>query len=132
MIHIRYSEGREQLRLHMEGHAGYGPRGQDIVCAAASVLGETLALAAGGQPGCRSSRAAGRLEIVCPNTPEALIMFRMARAGFAALAAGYGAWVRMEEGEKHPIHQERRPLCKRPFQINRRSYKRLSESNGGQ
>lgn len=31
------------MRLDMEGHAGYAPIGQDIVCAAASTLAYTLA-----------------------------------------------------------------------------------------
>ncbi len=97
MIRIRYSESGGQLRLRMEGHAGYAPNGQDTVCAAASMLGQTLALTVKELPGSRSRKASGRLEIACDSTPEARIMFRMARTGFAALAAGYSAWVRVEE-----------------------------------
>ncbi|MBO5497246.1 MAG: ribosomal-processing cysteine protease Prp, partial [Oscillospiraceae bacterium] len=33
---------REQLRLTLEGHAGAGPRGDDLVCAALSMLAMTL------------------------------------------------------------------------------------------
>lgn len=33
---------REKYRFTIEGHAGYAPKGQDIVCAAVSALYETL------------------------------------------------------------------------------------------
>lgn len=102
MIRIRFDERDGRLRLAMEGHAGYAPAGQDTVCAAASMLGQTLALAVREQPGSRSRKASGRLEIVCDPTPEARAMFRMARAGFEALAEGYGAWVQVEEAAGAP------------------------------
>lgn len=38
---IRGAYGPGWLRLR--GHAGYGPAGQDIVCAAVTILAETLA-----------------------------------------------------------------------------------------
>ena len=98
MIRVCFSEAGGQLRLTMAGHAGYAPRGQDTVCAAASMLGQTLALAVKEQPGSRSRKTSGQLEVVCDHTPEARVMFRMARTGFEALAAAYGAWVRVEGG----------------------------------
>lgn len=39
MIEVRAGE----RRLVVQGHAGYGPEGQDIVCAAASALVYALA-----------------------------------------------------------------------------------------
>ena len=47
MIHAEYVEfdqptGERVRRLEVFGHAGYAPRGQDIVCAGASMLMETL------------------------------------------------------------------------------------------
>lgn len=39
----RRSDGRA-VRLSVSGHAGQAPRGEDIVCAAASALVETLSL----------------------------------------------------------------------------------------
>lgn len=47
MIHAEYVEfdqptGARVRRLEVFGHAGYAPRGQDIVCAGASILMETL------------------------------------------------------------------------------------------
>lgn len=38
MISARWDEGGITIR----GHAGYGPAGSDIVCAAVSILAETL------------------------------------------------------------------------------------------
>lgn len=35
---IRISTDEDKLFVRAEGHAGYGPKGQDIVCAAVSVL----------------------------------------------------------------------------------------------
>lgn len=43
MIQIRYVETGDSRSLLVEGHAGYAPAGQDIVCAAVSVLTCTLA-----------------------------------------------------------------------------------------
>ncbi|MCL4351667.1 MAG: ribosomal-processing cysteine protease Prp [Firmicutes bacterium] len=46
MIQIRvwYTKDGAPERLMMTGHAGRGPYGQDVVCAAASALVETLML----------------------------------------------------------------------------------------
>ena len=38
MICIRVTEGDEGVEIAALGHAGYGPRGQDIVCAGVSAL----------------------------------------------------------------------------------------------
>ena len=47
MIRVNYTEmdsaGGPTLRLEARGHAGYAPAGQDIVCAGASTLMQTLA-----------------------------------------------------------------------------------------
>lgn len=43
MIRARY--GRRSLSLDLRGHAQYGPKGKDIVCAAASALAFTAAAA---------------------------------------------------------------------------------------
>lgn len=44
MIHVRISKGDGYLRLEMEGHAGAGPKGADIVCAAVSAIAETAVM----------------------------------------------------------------------------------------
>ena len=65
MIKVNYTEldgpAGPTCRLEASGHAGYAPAGQDIVCAGASTLMQTLcALLAGEAPGaaCGTSRTA--------------------------------------------------------------------------
>lgn len=48
MIQVKYYP--EEFRMRMEGHAGAGPFGQDIVCAGASTLMFTLLEAAQDEP----------------------------------------------------------------------------------
>ncbi len=43
MIQITYNETSEAMILRAEGHAGFAPKGQDIVCAAVSALMQSLA-----------------------------------------------------------------------------------------
>ena len=43
MIQITYNEVGDVMILRAEGHAGFAPKGQDIVCAAVSTLMQTLA-----------------------------------------------------------------------------------------
>lgn len=38
MIDIKISEGEGRVALHVSGHAGAGEEGNDVVCAAASIL----------------------------------------------------------------------------------------------
>ena len=43
MITIIYDEKGKDMSLQTSGHAGYAPKGQDIVCAAVSTLMQSLA-----------------------------------------------------------------------------------------
>ena len=43
MIKVTLLTEGEKLSLRLEGHAGYAEEGKDIVCAAASILVQTLA-----------------------------------------------------------------------------------------
>lgn len=43
MIQVTYNEVGDEMILRAEGHAGYAEKGKDIVCAAVSVLMQTLA-----------------------------------------------------------------------------------------
>ena len=45
MIEVTFKHDAEQRQLHLSaiGHAGYAPIGNDIVCAAASILATTVA-----------------------------------------------------------------------------------------
>ena len=46
MLKITYTEGEESLCIRLEGHAGAGKWGSDLVCAAASILTCTAAAVA--------------------------------------------------------------------------------------
>lgn len=47
MIQVTYNEVNGEMILRAEGHAGYAEKGKDIVCAAVSVLMQTLAYSIG-------------------------------------------------------------------------------------
>lgn len=107
MIRIRFAAEGDRLRLHIRGHAGYAARGQDIVCAAVSMLSQTLALTLNSTPGAdaHTHAEAGTLTLSCADIPETRGLFRMCRIGFRALAERYGEWVRVEEkAESHRTH----------------------------
>lgn len=42
MLYVRYDKKRDVHRLRVKGHAGYARKGEDIVCAACSILAYTL------------------------------------------------------------------------------------------
>ncbi len=85
------------LRVH--GHAGYAECGEDIVCAAASILITTCANAlesvAGVRPLQRVSEKRAAIELVLPGglseqkDHDARIIFRTTLQGFEDLAAEY-------------------------------------------
>lgn len=58
MIKVNYTEldgpAGPTCRLEASGHAGYAPAGQDIVCAGASTLMQTLCALLAGEEGTRS------------------------------------------------------------------------------
>ncbi len=58
MIKVTYTEldgpGGPTLRLEAAGHAGYAPAGQDIVCAGASTLMQTLVYLLAGEESAKS------------------------------------------------------------------------------
>lgn len=107
MIHIRFTENEEEKTLGFEasGHAMTAPRGEDLVCAAASALAgtlegyaelliraeETLPV----PPEIESE--AGRQKIRLTLSPEGYLLGRIAfhviRTGFLRLAAAYPASV---------------------------------------
>ena len=102
MIHAEYVEfdqptGARVRRLEVFGHAGYAPRGQDIVCAGASMLMETLVyvLAA-----CDEAECCAYNELTGPRVsvkltgsiyPTDLTAMEFAKTGLALLAERYPA-----------------------------------------
>ena len=102
MTRIRYDPAGFVLRV--EGHAGAGRRGRDLVCAGLSTLCWTLLAAARKDPACRptarTDRDEARFTLRCAPEPEARercrTMFETAAAGFELLAERFPAQVRME------------------------------------
>ncbi len=100
MVKIFMSLSRERLSLAMQGHAGCGENGTDLVCAACSILAHTLCKMV--EDGARKEMfyapptthiASGEALIVC--TPRAdfyeemLHAYYMAQIGFDLLQREY-------------------------------------------
>lgn len=111
MVYVRCRETEDEpvtcLRLTVEGHAGYAPRGRDIVCAAVSILVYGLGIALRQlEDGCAALRvarwksSAGYSEVEVQLLPEALAegkaAFAVALGGFALLADSYPQCVAMQ------------------------------------
>lgn len=104
--------GTVRLRLAVGGHAGYAPKGQDIVCAAASILAEALTDALQQEaetPGTptlrlRSTRQDGLviLSADCPPQRYARVrgLFDTALAGYRLLAQYYPDHVALRTAEE--------------------------------
>ena len=107
MIRVNYTEmdsaGGPTLRLEARGHAGYAPAGQDIVCAGASTLMQTLAYLLAGEENAHSDvwdeEDGPRLAVAAgaPRSPWVEGAFAFAKAGFALLAERYPDHVRFAD-----------------------------------
>ncbi len=107
MIKVNYTEldGPEgpTCRLEASGHAGYAPAGQDIVCAGASTLMQTLCALLAGEEGAKSGAwdesDGPRLAVTAaaPQKPWVEGAFEFAKAGFALLAERYPDHVRFAD-----------------------------------
>lgn len=107
MIRVNYTEmdsaGGPTLRLKAQGHAGYAPAGQDIVCAGASTLMQTLAYLLAGEENAHSDvwdeEDGPRLAVTAgaPRSPWVEGAFAFAKAGFALLAERYPDHVRFAD-----------------------------------
>lgn len=105
MIKITYNEYPEEdlMRLRAEGHAGYAPKGQDIVCAAVSTLMQALAFSVNdredGFAVASSSGAAGTyLELQARATPENRAKFELVTDGMELVAQLYPKFVTFDDG----------------------------------
>lgn len=107
MIEVRYSEpdgpyGRG-MRLAAQGHAGYAPAGQDIVCAAMSILMQTLASVTAGDEDTVAEGWDGpggpRLAVTAAAPQEERVRgaFEFVRTGAALLAERYPDNVRFAD-----------------------------------
>ena len=93
----------QALEIHMQGHANYAEHGQDIVCAAASILVLTLAwrcknIAEPGEIAEERLHSGDAHVIITPKKGrEALFSepFYTIMAGFEALSSKYPRYVRL-------------------------------------
>ncbi len=108
MIYTEYVEfdmpdGERVRRLEAYGHAGFAPKGQDIVCAAASMLMETLVYQLAGSEEaecCAYNEPTGpRVSVRLKGSldPADLNAMEFAKTGFSLLAEKYPANVRFED-----------------------------------
>ena len=107
MIKVNYTEldgpAGPTCRLEASGHAGYAPAGQDIVCAGASTLMQTLCALLAGEEGTKSGAwdepEGPRLAVTAaaPQKPWVEGAFEFAKAGFALLAERYPDHVRFAD-----------------------------------
>ena len=107
MIKVTYTEldgpSGPALRLEAAGHAGYAPAGQDIVCAGASTLMQTLVYLLAGEESAKSDAwdepEGPRLAVTAaaPRKPWVEGAFEFAKAGFALLAERYPDNVRFAD-----------------------------------
>ena len=99
-ITLAKDDGERRLSLTVGGHAGYGERGRDIVCAAVSILTYTLAknIDTARERGVRTEASIrldeGDAHILCtaddPDAYRALLcIFRVIGEGYALLAESY-------------------------------------------
>ena len=107
MIKVNYTEldgpAGPTCRVEASGHAGYAPAGQDIVCAGASTLMQTLCALLAGEEGTKSGAwdepDGPRLAVTAaaPQKPWVEGAFEFAKAGFALLAERYPDHVRFAD-----------------------------------
>ena len=88
MIRITYNEVGDVMILQAEGHAGFAPKGQDIVCAAVSALMQTLAYSLdGGTVTYANDR--NRMEVQAKQSFDSLAKFELVTDGLILLANAY-------------------------------------------
>lgn len=93
MIRITYNEMGDMMFLRAEGHAEFAPKGQDIVCAAVSVLMQTLAYSLdSGTVTCADDR--NLMVVQAKQGTDSLAKFELVTDGLILLADAYPEHVR--------------------------------------
>lgn len=94
MITIIYDEKEHDMTLQASGHAGYAPKGQDIVCAAVSCLMQTLAYSVDGGTATRDPDGDNVLRVQAAQSSDTLAKFELVTDGLMLLAQQYPENVR--------------------------------------
>ena len=107
---IRVSCRPESFRVTVTGHAGYAERGEDILCAAASMLLQTLSAAVQGlcerglAEECHIDLRHGQGEVSCVPVEEFRCVVRTVMdsimLGFTLLGEDYGEYVCVVQTEE--------------------------------
>ena len=97
MITIFAGRNPNRCALHVAGHAGAAPLGEDVVCAAVSVLTQTLAMSLRvfELRGCRIRLRPGDARITCTVSGLADALFYQTILGLAQIARQYPEQVRL-------------------------------------
>lgn len=106
MTTVRYDRDIEKPGMLIDGHAGSAPYGQDLVCAACTILGYTLVNCTAEVPEYMASyfidETHGVIHVeACPEETHrelCLHTFDVIYTGFEILAAKYPENVRCEDG----------------------------------
>ena len=94
MITIIYDEKGHDMILQASGHAGFAPKGQDIVCAAVSCLMQTLAYSVDGGTATRDPDGDNVLRVQAAQSLDTLAKFELVTDGLMLLAQQYPENVR--------------------------------------
>lgn len=94
MITIIYDEKEHDMILQASGHAGYAPKGQDIVCAAVSCLMQTLAYSVDGGTATRDPDGDNVLRVQAAQSFDTQAKFELVTDGLMLLAQQYPENVR--------------------------------------
>ena len=94
MITIIYDEKGHDMILQASGHAGFAPKGQDIVCAAVSALMQTLAYSVDGGTVTQSQDDCNILTVQAEQSFDNMAKFELVTDGLMLLAQQYPENVR--------------------------------------
>lgn len=105
MVKVRFTREGNTAGLTVSGHAGYAPRGQDIVCAAVSMLSLTAAARISTLEQVRELHMQeGSMELCCTATPQALDVLATIWTGFELLADRYPSYISLTGAEERPAN----------------------------
>ena len=94
MITIIYNEKGQDMILQASGHAGFAPKGQDIVCAAVSALMQTLAYSVDSGTVTRNPDGGNTMTVQAAQSFDTLAKFELVTDGLMLLAQQYPENVR--------------------------------------
>ena len=89
MITIIYDEKEHDMILQASGHAGFAPKGQDIVCAAVSCLMQTLAYSVDGGTVTQGQDDCNILTVQAEQSFDNMAKFELVTDGLMLLAQQY-------------------------------------------